>query len=687
MTTLVINIAEKLSFPLTDPIIVFGLLLLLIFSIPLVLNRINIPNIVGLIFSGVLIGPYGLGIIEHSDAIDMFSTIGLMYIMFTVGLELDMNEFRSNKNRSIIFGILTYLLPLGVGYLVCQYALQQDFISSLLIANVFATHTLVSYPIISKLGITKNQAVAVSVGATVIADTLALLALAIIMQGQSGSIDPMFFIRMGIMLVIFSFFLFFVVPLVSKWMFRKIESEKYTNYVYVIFIVFLSGFLSEIVGLEPIIGAFLVGIALNPLLPQTSPLMHRIEFTGNAIFIPIFLISVGMLLDLKVAVQDTKTLIYASVLAIVALVGKWLAAEISGRLFKYARPQINLMFGLSTSRAAATLAIALIGFKYKIIDENIFNAIILLILFTCVVSSFITQKAAKQIAILEEENPNDILNNPTTEKILVPIANPSHLVHHVELALLMKDLRSPNPVNLLGVVKNNEEAENNILDFRKKLKQVVDDATETDLKVEVITTIDDNPVNGILRTSREIMSNIVVLGWPGKIGRLQRALGDKVSRIINNTEKNLFICHIEYKPSTHNRIVVVSPPLAEREEGFKVWLSKVIKLSQELSAPVVHIGHQSTQKAISKQNAESAKFKFITFNDWSKPLAWCNEIKKMDILILVSAHPGYISHESVLDSLPTRIEKKFPNTSRIIIYPKQQLGQSPLERGGKIFTP
>lgn len=687
MNTLVINIAEKLSLPLADPIIVFGLLLFLIFFIPLVFNRINIPNIVGLIFSGVLIGPHGLGIIEHNAAIEMFSTIGLMYIMFTVGLELDMNEFRAHKNRSIIFGILTYLLPLGIGYLVCRYALQQNFIASLLIANVFATHTLVSYPIISKLGITKNQAVAVSVGATVIADTLALLALAIIMQGQSGNIEAMFFVKMAILLTIFSFFLFYIVPMVSKWMFRKIESEKYTNYVYVVFIVFLAGFLSEVVGLEAIIGAFLVGIALNPLLPQTSPLMHRIEFTGNAIFIPIFLISVGMLLDLKVAFSGTTTLLYATILAGVALLGKWSAAEISGAIFKYSRPQTNLMFGLSTSRAAATLAIALIGFNYHIIDENIFNVIILLILFTCVVSSFTTQKAAKQIAILEEEHPNELLNDIATEKILVPIANPSHLVHHVELALLMKDLKSPNPVNLLGVVKNNEEAESNILNFRKKLKQLVDDATETDLKVEVITTIDNNPVNGILRTSRELMSNIVVLGWPGKIGRLQRALGDKVSRIINNTEKNLFICHIEHRPSTHNRIVVVSPPLAEREEGFKIWLSKVIKLSQELSSPVVHIGHPTTQNVIQNHSGESAKFTFIPFDDWAKPLSWCNEIKKMDILILVSAHPGYISHESVLDSLPTRIERKFPHTSRIIIYPKQQLAKSSLGRGDRIFTP
>ncbi len=686
---ILLSVAHKLTFPLTDPVMVFGVLLFFILIIPLLFGKINIPSIVGLIFSGVLIGPHGINLIDNSDAVELFSTIGLLYIMFIVGLELDINEFKANKNKSFIFGALTYVVPLVVGFVACRYALNKDFLASLLIANTFATHTLVAYPIVTKLGITKNQSVAVTVGATVIADTLALLALAVLMQGKSGGIDALFFVKMVGLLVLFSLFLLFIVPRVSRWVFQKIESEKYITYVYVLFMVFLSGFLAEVAGLEAIIGAFLVGIVLNPLLPQTSALMHRIEFIGNSIFVPIFLISVGMLLDLGVAFTGTTTILYASVLAVAGVLGKWLASEISGRLFKYSRSERFLMFGLTASRAAATLAIALIGFRHQIIDENLFNATILLILFTCIISSFATQKAAKDIAIADSSNPLMKLGDFAKEKILVPIANPSHLVHHVEFALLMKDFESPNPIHLLGVVKNNEEAEMNIVNFRDKLEKVVDSASETDIDVKIITTIDDNAVNGILRTSREIMSNIVVLGWPGKIGRLQKVLvDDKVNRIITNTDKNLFICHLENHIINHKRIVVVSPPLAEREEGFGVWLSKIIKLSQEISLPILHIGHPFTQNVIKKQTIEAEKFTFVEFYDWSKPLSWCNNIRKDDMLFLVSAHSGYISHHSSLDNLPTRLEKRFKNISRIVIYPKQNTQKfSPFKRGDKIFMP
>ncbi len=686
---LLLNISTKFTLPLTDPVMIFGVLLFFILLIPILFGKINIPSIVGLIFSGVLIGPHGINLIDNTNAIELFSTIGLLYIMFIVGLELDINEFKANKNKSFIFGFLTYLVPLVVGYIACRYALDKDFLASLLIANTFATHTLVAYPIINKLGISKNKSVAVTVGATVIADTLALLALAVLMQGKEGDISVIFFVKMIGLLFLFSLFLFFLVPKISRWVFQKIESEKYITYVYILFMVFLSGFLAEVVGLEAIIGAFLVGIVLNPLIPQTSAIMHRIEFIGNSIFVPIFLISVGMLLDLGVAFTGTTTIIYASVLAVASILGKWLASEISGLLFKYTKSERFLMFGLTTSRAAATLAIALIGFRHHIIDENLFNATILLILFTCIISSFATQKAGKEIVIADNENIETKMGDFAKEKILVPIANPSHLVHHIEFALLMKDLDSPNPVHLLGVVANNEEAEMNIVNFRDKLTEVVNSASETDIDVEIITTIDDNPVNGILRTSREIMSNIVVLGWPGKIGRLQKVLGDdKVNRIITNTDKNLFICHLEKHIINHKRIVVVSPPLAEREEGFSIWLSKIIKLSQEISLPVLHIGHPFTQRVIKRQNVEAEKFSFVEFYDWSKPLSWCNNIREDDMLFLVSAHSGYISHISTLDNLPTRLEKRFVNTSKIVIYPKKNVQKfSPFRRGDKIFMP
>lgn len=302
--------------------------------------------------------------------------------------------------------------------------------------------------------------------------------------------------------------------------FSKVESEKYSHYIFVVFIVFFAGFLAELGGIEPIIGAFAAGLALNRLIPHSSALMNRIEFIGNSLFIPIFLISVGMLVNVTVVFSGTTTLYIAVVLTVVALLGKWLSAFFTQKVFKYSIAQRNLIFGLSSSHAAATLAVILVGFKAGIIDEYILNGTIVLILLTCLIASFVTQKAAKEIAISEEDDdiiPSE-LGHFAQEKILVPIADPANIGKHIELAMLLKDKKSVNSISLLGVVPNNEQAEKNIINFKKKLQEQVSDAVAADMEVDVIATIDHNVASGIVRTARETMSDIVILGWLEKWG-------------------------------------------------------------------------------------------------------------------------------------------------------------------------
>ncbi len=689
MEQFIADLTHHFAIPFTNPVLIFAVLLLIVLISPLLLKRLNVPGIIGLIIAGVIIGPHGLDLISDSEGVNMFSSIGLLYIMFIVGLELDLNEFKANRNKSVVFGFFTFIIPLIIGFPVCYYLLGYDVFASFLTASMFSTHTLVTYPIVSRMGVSKNQAVAITVGGTILTDTAVLVILAIVLNSHSGNFNFQFLLRLFISISIFSFIVFFLIPKIARWFFQKVESEKYSHYIFVIFIVFLAGFLAELGGIEPIIGAFAAGLALNRLIPHSSALMNRIEFIGNSLFIPIFLISVGMLVNVSVVFSGTTTLYIAVVLSIVALLGKWLSAFLTQKTFKYSVAQRNLIFGLSSSHAAATLAVILVGFKAGIIDEYILNGTIVLILLTCLIASFVTQKAAKEIAIAEEDEdiiPSE-LGHFAQEKILVPIADPANIGKHIELAMLLKDKKSVNSISLLGVVPNNEEAERNIINFKKKLLEQVSDAVAADLVVDVIATIDHNVASGIVRTARETMSDIVILGWPGKVGVLEKLVGDKVDLIIKNMDKNLFICHLEKKMITHKRIVVVSPPLAEKELGFDIWVNKVVQLSKELTLPVLHIGHPETQHLISSNKKLKANFTYKEFVDWSDPLACGDEIKENDIFIFVSAHPGYVSHIPVLDNMPTRIERRFPDVSRIVVFPKRYTIDMLVESDDFIFIP
>ena len=689
MEQFISDLTHHFAIPFTNPVLIFAVLLLIVLISPLLLKRLNVPGIIGLIIAGVVIGPHGLNLISDSEGVNMFSSIGLLYIMFIVGLELDLNEFKANRNKSVVFGFFTFIIPLVIGFPVCYYLLGYDVYASFLTASMFSTHTLVTYPIVSRMGVSKNQAVAITVGGTILTDTAVLVILAIVLNSHSGNFNFQFLLRLLISISIFSFIVFFIIPKVAKWFFQKVESEKYSHYIFVVFIVFLAGFLAELGGIEPIIGAFAAGLALNRLIPHSSALMNRIEFIGNSLFIPIFLISVGMLVNMSVVFSGTTTIYIAATLSVVALLGKWMGAFLTQKVFKYSVAQRNLIFGLSSAHAAATLAVILVGFKAGIIDEYILNGTIVLILFTCLVASFVTQKAAKEIAIAEEDEdiiPSE-LGHFEQEKILVPIADPANIGKHIELAMLLKDKKSVNSISLLGVVPNNEQAEKNIINFKKKLQEQVSDAVAADMEVDVIATIDHNVASGIVRTARETMSDIVILGWPGKVGVLEKLVGDKVDLIIKNMDKNLFICHLEKKMISHKRIVVVSPPLAEKELGFDVWVNKVVQLSQELTLPVVHIGHPDTQHLISNNKKLKANFTYKKLVDLNDPLACGDEIKEDDIFIFVSAHPGYVSHMPVLDNMPTRIERRFPDISRIVVFPKRYTIDMLVESDDFIFIP
>ncbi|URM39180.1 cation:proton antiporter [Flavobacterium anhuiense] len=639
---------------------------------------------IGLIISGVIIGPHGLNILAKNSAVDLFSTIGLLYIMFIAGLELDMNEFKANRNKSLLFGFFTFILPLSIGFPVCFYLLQYDFNASFLTASMFATHTLVAYPIVSKLGIAKNQAVAITVGGTILTDTAVLIILAVIMGSAQGSLNQAFWIKLTISLAIFSAIMFLLIPRIAKWFFKKLESEKHAHYIFVLSVVFFAAFLAEVAGVEPIIGAFVAGLALNPLIPHSSALMNRIEFIGNSLFIPFFLISVGMLVDVSVILSGPTALIVAGTLSVVAIFGKWIAAFFTQIVFKYTRTERQLIFGLSSAHAAATLAVILVGYKAKILDENILNGTIILILITCIVASFATEKAAKKIAICEEEFSHEDAERDQIldEHILIPLAKTSAAASLLDFALLIKDKKSSNPITLLTIVPNNNQAEKNILKYRKAADKFVIQGSASEVKINTIARIDHNPASGIARTSKEIMSDIVIVGWPRKTGFIDKIFGENVDSIINNVDKSLFICRFQKNFIEEKRLVFICPPFSERGVGFHLLLQKICRLSQELSIPIVlyaeYKTHETIQQIANKLKL-NAKLGFKNVSDWEDFESISDEIKLTDLVVFNLSRKGSVSYQSIFDKLPQKFEKYFNDNNVILVYPQDDRKESSMD--------
>ncbi|MFM9952109.1 MAG: cation:proton antiporter [Saprospiraceae bacterium] len=674
MTGLLLNV--DFSLPLKNPVLVFSILLFIILFSPILLRKFRLPGIIGLILSGILVGPYGFNLIARNEAIVLFSTIGLLYIMFLAGLELDMNEFKKNRYKSILFGFFTFAIPISIGYPVCHYLLGYDMLASVMIASMFATHTLVAYPIASRLGIVKNEAVAITVGGTIITDTAVLLMLAVITGSKQGGLDQAFWVRLLISLTIFSAIVFYLLPPVARWFFRNIEGEKTSQYIFVLALVFLSAFLAEVAGVEPIIGAFMSGLALNSLIPHTSPLMNRIEFVGNALFIPFFLISVGMLVDVKVLSNGPWALIVAATLSVVAITGKWAAAWITQRVFRYSRYQRNVIWGLSNAHAAATLAVILVGYNIGILDENVLNGTIILILITCLVASFVTERAGRNLAIAELEKLPEIKD--LDEKILVPISNPATIEPLMDLAILLKDRRSSQPITALSVVQDDDEARERVIQNKQMLEKAIIHAAATDTKVTIDTRVALNVGNGISQYVKEKMISLILIGWTGKAAKVEgKIFGTALDQLIQSNSQMVMVTQLRQPINITRRIVVAIPANAQYEVGFSGWLQKLHLLAKETSSEMHLHTTPKTFEAIRRYFAKNrilVSKKFHHFEDWEDFLILAKSVSRDDLLVVVCARKGSISYNSYLDEIPGKLPKYFKENNFMVIFPEQPGG-------------
>lgn len=672
MDVFIDNIRQEFATPFKSSVLVFSVILIIILLAPLILRKIKIPGIIGLIISGVVIGPHGLNIIERDSAIELFSTIGLLYIMFIAGLELDLSEFLKYRYKSLIFGFLTFIIPIGIGLPVCLYLLDYGFNTSLLTASMFATHTLIAYPIVSRMGISKNEAVAISVGGTILTDTAVLTLLAFITNTAAGEDGHTLWIRLGLSFIVYLLFVVFGISSLARWAFKRLETERNSQYIFVLFVVFLCAFTARIAGLEPIVGAFAAGLVLNKFVPHSSALMNRIDFVGNSLFIPFFLISVGMIVDLTVITNGPRALIVALVLSIVALIGKWSAAFSTSFFLKYSKPQRNLIFGLSSAHAAATLAIISIGYKMNIIDENIFNGTIVLILITCLVATLVTERASK-IIVLQNEHFHKHESLDTKESIIVLISNPQTMNRLMDLALLMKSKDSLKPILGLSVVEDDEKAYKKLAVSQKNLERSMEHAMGSDQKVEVIATIDQNISSGILRVSKEVDATDILMGSFGKSNVVDFFFGRNIQQILGMTVQNIIMFNPTLPLNVLKKIHIIFPEHSEKEPGYKSWMNKVILLSEVLNLKMFFYSNNDSLNQLKEHPSIKSKtrnhIKYNTIEDWKQFIKLTRTYDKDDLIVVIAPRRGSVSYFPGIETVISKLAKFFSDKSYIIFYP------------------
>ncbi len=625
----------------------------------------------GLILSGIIIGPSGFNIIEKNNAIDLFATIGMLLLMFIAGLDLDQKQFRRTKYKSLLFGLLTYTIPFALGLPVCYYLLDFNLITSLMISNMFATHTMVSYPIVTRLGLTRNEAVAVATGGTIITDTLVLLVLAVITAAATNGGGSDLYGGLFVSFILFLLFVVYLVPPVTRWVFHRLEDDNYSQFIFVALVVFICALLSMAARLEPIIGAFAAGFVLNRLIPSESILRNRIDFTGNALFIPFFLISIGMIVDLRIIFNGPKAIIIAAVLTTVALAGKFAASEAASRILGFTLYQRRLLFGLTSSHAAAILAVIMVGYRIGIIDENVINGTIILILITCLLSSVVTESAGRNIAFSDKGSMKQTVDK-THETIIVSLSNPQTWDGLLDLALALKKKNHTNPLYGLFVVDDDESANERLSLARSTLERAGGRALAAGRKIETIATIDNNVSSGIKRVAREKSATDIIMGTSGKPNLADFLFGRSLEQLITNSSQNIYVFNPAYALNLYKKMHLFLPPHAEKENSFIHILNKIVGLAESVAMPVESYSYGQTALFIDahlKKHRSLVQHTSHSFIDESKLPETKMIMGSYDLPVVVSPQRGSLSYSNVYNALLKKILKGTGGNGYLIIYP------------------
>ena len=670
-----------IDFPITDPTWIFFLVLMIILFAPILLGRLRIPHIIGMILAGVVVGKYGFNILERDSSFELFGKVGIYYIMFLAGLEMDLENLKKNMGKAFVFGLLTFLVPFALGMWVGISVLHFEVGTSLLLSCILASHTLVAYPIVGRYGMSRHPSVAISIGGTMFALTVALFGLAGISGLYKGELDSGSWILFVLKCLAYCVFVFWAFPRFARWFFRKYE-DNVMQYIFVLALVFLSAALAELAGLEGIFGAFLVGLVLNRLIPHVSPLMNRTEFVGNALFIPYFLIGVGMLIDLGALFNGGETIKVVVIMVLVATFTKWLAAFLTQKIYGMSVASRQMLFGLSNAHAAGALAMVMVGTKIEItpghflMNEDMLNGVVIMILVSCIISSLTTEHAARTLALSEENDNLKASKHKEEERMLVAISNPDTVESLVNVALMMREPKSKQ--ELLGVTVEVEydetKKQGKLAQRRKNLEYAARIASAVDVPMKTRCRLSTNVASGILHTVSEMNASEVVLGLHHKHGLLDSFLGNFTQSLLKGTNRQLMVVKCVLPPNLLRRIVVAVPPQAEYEAGFYKWIERVARIGAQLGCRVHFWGHTDTLPRIEgymHKFHSNVRMECTSLDEWDDLLLLTGQVNYDHLLVIVSARKGSISYQSSFEELPVQITRYFSDNSLMLIYPDQ----------------
>ncbi|MBD3903778.1 cation:proton antiporter [Chryseobacterium sp. Ch-15] len=669
---------HNLSFPIEDPVLKFLLVLIIILAAPLLLNKIKVPHLLGLIIAGAVIGPNGFNVLARDSSIVVTGTTGLLYIMFLAGLEIDMGDFKKNKWKSLTFGIYTFAVPFILGYLGAIYILNLSVLTSILFASLFSSHTLIAYPLVSKLGIAKNPAVNITVGGTMITDVLALLVLAIIVGMSQGDVGTEFWLKLSISFIVFALVVLVIFPMIGRWFFKKVD-DKISQYIFVLVMIYLAAMLAEIAGVEAIIGAFFAGLALNRLIPHTSSLMNRVEFVGNAIFIPFFLISVGMLIDFKVFFKSWETLEVAAIMLVASIGGKYLSAVATQKTFRLSKEEGKLIFGLSSASAAATLASVMVGYNIilsetetgepiRLLNEHVLNGSILLILISCTISSFISMASAQKIA--EQENEETISGNShEQENILLALNHETTVERMVNLGILIKAHSNTENLFALNVI-NEDKNESSVKNAEKLLHHATDMAAAADVKLQSLKRYDNDVVNGVNNVIKEQNITDLIIGLEYSKGFSPSFTDNLYNGYLQRDDVNVLVYHAAQPLATIKNHAVMIPENAHKEAGFFHALLRVWNIARNSGATITFYASEEIlnilQKIVTKANIEA---EFIIINTWKDGEQTATQLKDNEALIILMAKRGMKSYVPQMRFIPELLNKNLSDKNYLLIFP------------------
>ncbi|MBE6207611.1 MAG: cation:proton antiporter [Rikenellaceae bacterium] len=679
-----------LTTPIEDPILKFLLIMTIILGTPLILNKLKIPYLLGLIIAGAVIGPHGLNLVLRDSSIILSGSAGMLYILFTAGLEMDMADFKQSSVRSLAFGLYTYILPMLFGLVAGYGILGYSLPSSLLLGALFASQTLIAYPIISKLGITRDKAVTIAVGGTIIVDILALVTLTVVTGLATGSTDATFWYRLGASIAACSFVILWFFPRLGRWFFKRC-SDNVSQYVFVLVIVFSGAFLTQLAGLEPIIGAFLSGLAMNRLIPSTSPLMNRVEFVGNAIFIPFFLLSVGMLIDYRAIFSGWETLEVAAVMIVMVTLSKYLAAVLTAKSFRLSKQQMQMLFGLSVAHVAGTLAVVMVGYNLilgyeadgtpiRLLGEAVLNGTILMILVTCTISTFTTQRAAHRIAI---EGPQAERRAETGEHVLIPVSHPKTVAEAVGLGIAVTKQKHRS-LYALKAIDNQSASEEEVANAEKMLHVAADASAAAGIHMHTLLRYDVNIVNAIVSVVRERNITDLVLGMhqaPEHANAFNTlgtgVMGMTIPAVLSRTNVTTYIYHAVQPLSTIKRHLVYIPPRAELEPGFETWVLRIRHLAHDTGAKLIFYATDATIAYLRRKPRKVDIADYVSSEQsWEDLKRLFGEVREDDSVWVIMSRRDRISYHTAMYRIPAYIEEHFAKNNHILLYPVQAGSES-----------